>query len=333
MDSTSSPPLETFYPSSALRHPWVQTITAQIQPLRTPAVAQSQEIVTLPDGDALVISRSEPDKTPVGGVILLHGLCGSQESLYIRRVAQYLHSKGLMVIRANMRGAGPGIEYAKQPYHSGRSPDIAALLSYLADKNPELAWVVAGFSLGGNVVLKLAGEYGDSPPSSLRGTIAVCPPIELSDTSKKLASPRNFAIEQYFVALLRKHARTLHRLHGTALPKFPVFMNLRDFDTYYTSVHAEYASVDDYYHHASCARQLEKITISTDIVLAEDDPIVCNDALARWNSHPALRQHRMAHGGHVGFLERVDWFSSRPNWLERAVYALAMRHFENPIGD
>src|SRR4029453_9162833 len=111
-------------------------------------------------------------------VVLLHGLCGCHRSAYMRRLAYKLWRCGLRAIRMNLRGCGSGKGLARQPYHSGQSEDVRAVLDELHAETPQSPLQLVGFSLGGNIALKLAGELGNTVAASLQQVIAVCPPAD-----------------------------------------------------------------------------------------------------------------------------------------------------------
>ena len=120
------------------------------------------------------------------GVLLLHGLCGCHHSPYMRRLAWKLLRHGLRAVRMNLRGCGSGRGLARYPYHSGRSADVLAGLDSLYQEAPASPVTLVGFSLGGNIVLKLAGELSVRVPENLQRVIAVCPPADLVACSRAL---------------------------------------------------------------------------------------------------------------------------------------------------
>ena len=159
----------------------------------------------LDDGDQLVLHDDRPEDWRSGdaAALLVHGLGGSHESVYLRRIADKLRQRG-SAFRMDLRGCGAGIELARVPYHSGRSADAAAALRFIENLCPGSPVTLVGFSLGGNIVLKLAGESAGNPPRNLCRVMAVSPPADLSACSAWIGRWQNRGYDRYFAELLRK---------------------------------------------------------------------------------------------------------------------------------
>src|SRR2546428_6608544 len=175
--SHSTELIQTFRPLPCLTHPYLQTIVAaKLTWSREPP--STTHLVELSDGDTIALEVSTPrgwqphDLTAV----LLHGLCGCHRSPYMQRLARKLWRPGLRAVRMNLRGCGSGRGLAHYPYHSGRSADVLAVLGSLFQGAPASPVILVGFSLGGNIVLKLAGELSQTVPVYLLQVIAICPP-------------------------------------------------------------------------------------------------------------------------------------------------------------
>ena len=132
-------------------------------------------------------------------IVLLHGLEGSSESAYILGTGEKAFLRGFNVVRANQRNCGETEKLTETLYHSGLSCDIRAIVMELIERDglPEI--FAAGFSMGGNLVLKMAGEFADHAPPEIRGFVAVAPAFDLATCADALAAPRNFIYNQRFV--------------------------------------------------------------------------------------------------------------------------------------
>src|SRR5205085_10844880 len=162
--------------------------------------------VALPDGDAIalhddgseLLAGTKPGSSPAsdaqrGGpvAILLHGLGGSHQSSYMLRCSAKLRTRGVRVFRMDLRGYGAGIELARQPLHAGRSEDAGTVLDYVHRLLPDSPIHLVGFSMGANIVLKLAGELGAQAPPHLASVLAVSPPIDLAACTRNIQRGMN----------------------------------------------------------------------------------------------------------------------------------------------
>ncbi|HLU48476.1 MAG TPA: alpha/beta fold hydrolase, partial [Planctomycetota bacterium] len=169
-----------FQPFPLLRNAHLQTMLGHW--LRVPARVPSRtEIVDLSDGDRLALEISEPigDAAPARTVVLIHGLAGCHESAYLVRVAAKLVRRGMRAVRLNLRGCGSGAGLARGIFHSGQSDDLRQTIEALRARGQGSRVSVIGFSLGGNIALKLAGELGERGPELVDRVLAVCPPADL----------------------------------------------------------------------------------------------------------------------------------------------------------
>jgi predicted alpha/beta-fold hydrolase len=166
--------------------------------------------------------------------------------------------------------------------------------------------IVAGYSLGGNLALKLAGDYGDSPPRALRGVCAVSPVMELADCVRALERRQNVVYQWNFVRGLKGRMRRKGRSHPGRFPveRLNDVGTVREFDELFTAPHFGFEGADDYYHRASAMRVIDRIRVPALIISAEDDPFVpvapFRDPRVTGNSHITVIVTR--HGGHCGFV-------------------------------
>jgi predicted alpha/beta-fold hydrolase len=282
--------------------------------------------VLLPDGDRLVLHDSTPPGWRPGDriVVLVHGLCGSHRSPGVQRLASVLLPHGLRVVRLDLRGAGRGAGLSRRTYNAGCSGDVRAALEAVHQTDPTSPLVLVGFSMGGNVVLKLAGEAAAVPVPNLERVAAVAPPADLERSAELLSRPANRLYELHFVRFLRQMALRQRRFFPDLPPfRFPRRLTLRLFDDIYTAPLWGYSGALDYYRRASAAPLLEGIRIPAFLLTARDDPFVAPEPLAALAAAPGREVHVLEHGGHLGF---VGWDGAGGiRWLERRLAAWILR--------
>ncbi len=254
-----------------------QTILTSVYPAGFDIAPTFTHHITLEDQDKIVVMEYQPTDWKNGDriVILVHGLTGSYKSKYNIRLTREWLKKGYAVYRINLRGCGPGSGLARHPYHSGRSEDTRALISWLYEKYPNSPVTQVGFSLGGNITLKMAAEDGEQPTGNLDSVIAVSPPVDLHACSALLHNAQNRIFEKYFVTRLIEDVNNRRR-HFPDIPElgFTPNMSILDFDNTYTAPYSGYADAIDYYTQCSAGMLLDRITIPTFILYAKDDPFI-----------------------------------------------------------
>ena len=258
-------------------------------------------------------------------LVLLHGLEGSTESGYMLGTAEKACIAGFNVVRLNQRNCGGTESLTETLYHSGMSSDIRAVVMELIEQEglPEI--FAAGFSMGGNLVLKMAGELGDAAPAAVRGFVAIAPAFELAACANALAERRNVVYQTHFVRRLKKRMQRKAELFphhygtdqvGEAMRRV---RSVRDFDETITARFCGFTGADDYYERSSARQFVGAIRKPTLILTAQDDPFVPfetfeHEALTK-NSFITLVAPR--HGGHCAFI------SDRPGperfWAEARI--------------
>ena len=239
-------------------------------------------------------------------LIALHGLNGSSDAHYMRGLAAKAFARGLNVVRLNQRNCGDTEHLSGGLFHSGLTADAAHVIHELSTVDGVSTMAVAGYSLGGNLALKLAAEYGSHPPPGLRRIAAVSPIIEIGECVRALERPGNFLYQWNFVRDLKRRMRRKERLRPGRfdLRRLDSIRTVRAFDEAYTAPYFGFRNADDYYHRASALRIIDRICLPTLIITAEDDPFVpsqpFHDPRIAANAHIELRICR--HGGHCGFV-------------------------------
>jgi uncharacterized protein len=258
-----------------------------------------------PGARVLAHCHWQPDVSARPALVALHGLEGSSSAHYMRGLAAKAFARGFNVILLNQRNCGGTEALSEGLYHSGLTADAAHVISRIADEGIGRV-VVAGYSLGGNLALKLAGDYGDAPPPSLKGVCAVSPVMELAECVNALERRQNFVYQWNFVRLLKARMRRKAALHPGRFPteRLDQVRTVRDFDEYFTAPHFSFQGASDYYFRASAMRVIDRIRVPALIITSEDDPFVpaqpFHDPRLTANTHIDLRVS--AHGGHCGFV-------------------------------
>lgn len=245
-------------------------------------------------------------------LLLVHGLEGSSDSGYILGTAEKALLAGFNVVRLNQRNCGGTEHLTPHLYHSGRSDDLRAVIEELItrDKLPEI--FAAGFSMGGNLVLKMAGEYGAAAPTELRGFAAVAPSFVLTACADALEEARNFIYERYFVrklkARMRRKAKLFPERYAVRVGNgaFRAIGSVREFDELITAPCSGFVGAEDYYARASAIYVLGAIDRPTLILTAKDDPFVPYATFERREvrENPNIRLVATRHGGHCSFIAR-----------------------------
>ena len=244
-------------------------------------------------------------------VILLHGLEGSSRSQYMVGNANKMWRAGMNVVRMNMRNCGGTESLSATLYHSGLSADVPAVLAALHRRYGLRRFALVGYSMGGNLVLKLGGELGAGihrlpPGAELCGVVGVSPAIDLAQSADALHLPVNRLYERRFLAALLKRFRRKAMLFPTVFDpaRAEHIHSLRDFDERITSLYNGFRGAEDYYHRAACARVLDRITAPTLILHALDDPFIRlgPESCGLIESNPRITLLETQHGGHCAFL-------------------------------
>ena len=248
--------------------------------------------------------QPRPAESPT--IILWHGIEGSTASVYMIATADKAFRAGYNVIRLNFRNCGGTEHLTPTLYHGGLSGDLRAILDELVTKDGLGRMYLIGFSLGGNVVLKLAGEFGENIPKQIAGICAVSPSVDLAASTRLILHKKNWVYHGNFVRNLKRKVRAKHKLFPDRydLTKLPLVKTLRDFDEYFTSVASGFADADDYYYRCSSARVVEQIRVPTLILHSQDDPFIPFEPLREkaFANNPYLLLVRTEKGGHVAFI-------------------------------
>jgi predicted alpha/beta-fold hydrolase len=307
-----------FEPHPLFRSGHLQTIAARYLPghrVRLPAVPH---LLEAGQGDRLSVWESVPASWTAGRpvAVLVHGLAGCARSPYVVRVAFRLWRLGVCVVRMDLRGAGAGFGLARGFYHAGRTEDLRRVAEWLAARAPGSPIALVGFSLGANLVLKLAAEATDRPVDGLDCVLAANPPIDLSTCCRQLARRANRLYDISFVRTLRKQVQRLH----AARPELgPIDLSrattVYAFDALYTAPRNGFSGVEDYYTRSSAGPLIPRISVPGLVVHAADDPFIPAALFDRIEFPPRLTWELVSTGGHLGYLSRTRWAGDH-RWLD-----------------
>ncbi len=302
--------MKPFEPHPLLRNPHAQTLASAILPRRFPCLPRSvsRDFETEPGtrirGEChwQVAPRERPT------LVLVHGLEGSSESGYMLGLAERAFVAGWNAVRLNQRNCGRTESLTPTLYNSGLSGDYRAVLAELIeiDSLPEIFF--AGYSMGGNRVLKMAGELAGRAPRQLRAVAGVCPCVELGVCADAVGLPRNFIYQEHFVRNLKKRMRRKAELFPGKFDLGPMarVRTLREFDDAITAKYCGFHNATDYYTRSSALRVAAEIQVPALIVTSQDDPFVpfasFSDPALVNNAH--IRVIAPERGGHCAFLSR-----------------------------
>jgi uncharacterized protein len=294
-----------FRPLPFLRNPHLQTVLGQCLPAPPFPHPSREHFVELPDGDRVVLHDTAPPGWRPGApvALLLHGGTGSHRSGLVVRLARLLLPRGVRVVRMDLRGAGRGAALARRSYHGGLTSDVRAAAREVHAWSPGSPLALVGFSLGGNLALKLAGEADDEPVPGLERVAAIGPPLDLARCGELLARPENRLYDRWFLAHLVAQARERARLLPD-LPRLPdpAPRTVREFDDSWTAPQWGFAGVDDYYQRASALPYVGLIRVPAFVLTARDDPFIAVGPFEELAPPPHVAVRIAEHGGHLGFL-------------------------------
>ena len=325
--------IEPFVPHPWLRNGHLMTVFTWARPRRFPELPEPEARVfdTAPDTRVLARCHWQASRTSHPALLLLHGLEGSADAHYMRGMADKAFAAGFNVVRLNQRNCGGTDHLSVGVYNSGLTSDPAHVIDELLQRDGVTSIAVAGYSLGGNLALKLAGEYAAAPPPGVKAFAAVSPTLDLASCIDALERPSNWPYQQNFLVSLRARIRRKATLYPTRYSTAPLagVRSVRQFDDAYTAPMSGYRDAADYYHRASALRVADRIRLPTLVITADDDPFVPigpfgDPAIA---GNPAVRVVITRHGGHCGFVSRrVDGSRADGYWAERAVVDFVAEH-------
>ena len=297
------------------RHPHLQTIASHFWPRRRSGARFPfvRRLIPTEPGIAVLVESQQPAGAARGEIVMVHGLEGSGDAGYIESLAGAALEAGFSAHRFHMRTCGGTEGHANTLYHAGLTSDLAAVVRVLRGEDRAHVFLV-GFSLGGNVVLKLAGELGESAAELIRGVCAVSTPLDLAVCARRIGDAENRLYQYRFVRRMRA------RLSATGRYRPADFLGLRsvmEIDDRITAPSFGFGNAENYYRTQSAARFLGEIRVPALLIQSKDDPLVPYSIFERLPENPWVELLVTEHGGHLGFL------GQRPHrfWLDETVMA------------
>lgn len=281
-----------------------------------------QLVFPMTNGDRLSGSFHRPaanSKRPT--VVLIHGFTGCADSAYMLASAQHLLNNGYPVVRLNLRGAGPTRQNCREMYHAGRTDDLREVVASFSKEVRENGLTAAGFSLGGNMLLKYLGEEGASAPFD--AAISVSAPIDLALATQRMGALRNWPYHRWLVAnTKREWLRGSSSLDSRQVQAVRLSRTIYGLDDAVVGPLNGFAGADDYYERCAAKNFLAAIKVPTLIIHGSDDPWVPAVMYRRvdWAVNDKLLPVITPGGGHVGFHGRGG------RWHDSAI----VQFFEQP---
>ena len=311
-----------FRPRRFLRGGHVQTIASFLLPRRFSLAKPEERLIEVESGiPVLCHCHWQAEQQAALTVIVVHGLEGSSQSQYMLGIAEKGLAAGMNVIRMNQRTCGGTDGLAPTLYHSGRSADVVAVAKNLVQHDGISRFALCGFSMGGNLVLKTAGEWGSVAPPEFAAVAAVCPAMDLAASADALHAPLNRLYEQYFLRQLKARMRNKAKCFpGTYdLSRMQGLKSLRDFDDKVTAFYSGFDGASDYYARSAAANVVDRIAVPAYILYAANDPFirVLPETHKKIAGNANITFVETADGGHCSFIGERDGYDG--HFAEHAV--------------
>lgn len=245
-------------------------------------------------------------------IILIHGMAGSIDSIYMKMAASFLLNQGYPVMRLNLRGAGSSAKLCENRYHGGFTQDLQPVIEQIKIAYSFSSLFLVGFSLGGNIVLKWAAAQ---PDPVVKGFIAVSVPIDLALTERQIGLPRNWPYHRYLLYWLKKEFQEHSLYKSLSLTKRQSIKTIYQFDACITAPMAGFDTVEKYYQQVSAVDDIPTIRVPTLLIQAQDDPWIPFFAFnkVKKGKNPLFISLFPKKGGHLGFHgvgSQVPWYNS-----------------------
>ncbi len=334
----SSPALmdmEDFSPRRWLRNGHLQTLAGNFLPRQSSLAPGESRIVEVEGpgggyGPSSVLCHCHWQPAELRAerltVILVHGLEGSSDSQYVVGNGARAWAAGCNVVRMNMRSCGGTDHLSPTIYHSGRSSDVRAVIDDVVRAYSLKSVALIGYSMGGNLVLKLAGEWGSEAPPELKAVVGVSPLMDLAVSSAALHEPQNRIYEWKFLRSMLRRFRHKIALYPNLYTTEGLnrIRSLRGFDQEVVARYGGFADADDYYYTVASSQVASRLAVPTLILHSLDDPFIrmlpATRETLRENEHVTYVETK--HGGHCAFLAPARGYDGY--WAERTLLSFLM---------
>ena len=318
---TSSKP-QAFAPRRFLRGGHLQTLAGFFFSRRPNFADPEERLIEVEPGIPILCHcHWQPDRRNAFTMLIVHGLEGSSESGYMIGLTEKGLAAGMNVVRVNQRNCGGTDHLAATLYNSSLSSDVATVARNVIDHDGISRFALVGFSMGGNLVLKTAGEWGREAPSEFRAVAAVCPAMDLAASADALHLPSNRIYEQYFLLKLRRRFRNKAKLFPDKFDPMRLrgIRSLRDFDDKITAYYCGFTGAVDYYARAAASNVVGRIAVPGLILHSANDPFI---RLLPETREKILRNSDLTFvesedGGHCAFLASPNGYDG--HWAERRI--------------
>jgi predicted alpha/beta-fold hydrolase len=302
-----------FRPHPAFKSGHAQTLAAFAWPRRYRFSGSPRDEARLfdiePGVKVLAECRWQRERQQHPTIVIWHGMEGSISSLYMIATADKAFRDGFNVVRVNFRNCGGTEHLTPTLYHGGLSADLGTVLRELIENDGLQRLYLLGFSLGGNMVLKLAGECGPDLPAQVVAACAVSPSVDLHASSEEFLRKRNWIYQRSFMRSLKRRIRLKQELYPDLydLERLRQVRTIREFDDEFVARSNGFADADDYYYRASSIRVAGGIRVPTLIIHAEDDPFIPFAPLRDpvFSANPYILLLATRQGGHVAFVSSM----------------------------
>jgi hypothetical protein len=302
------PAMPAFMARRRLANPHLMTVVAWARARHFPRLPEPDARIVRVATDTEVLAHCywQPSRATQPTLLALHGLEGSSRVHYMRGLADKAWRSGWNVVLLNQRNCGGTEHLTPGLYHSGLTADPRAVIQALAASDGLRRFGVVGYSLGGNLAMKLAGELAASPGLPVDAVVAICPTIDLARCVAAIERRRNLPYHFNFVRNLKARMRRKARCWPGAFDLTPLarIWTIRRFDDVYTAPHHGFGDAATYYHRASALRVADRIRVPAFVIAAADDPFVPPSQFTEpaVRDNPAIRVALSPYGGHCGFL-------------------------------
>jgi len=313
-----------FNPKFPLQNGHISTIWATL--FRKQIIQYQRERITTPDNDFLDLDRVRNENKRL--LIIGHGLEGSSNSTYIIGLAKYAQRNNYDVVAINWRGCSGQPNHTFSSYHTGKSEDLKTVVDYIISQNQYSEIYLAGFSMGGNIALKYAGEMGLKIPTQIKGIVGVSVPVDLESSSYKLAKSGNkIYMFRFLRTLKKKYLQKIQQYPSKELDTLKILdsKTFLDFDQEFTAPANGFKNAVDYWTKASSKPFLKNITVPTLLINALNDPFLAPECFP-YHEADANKNFTLItpkYGGHVGFFEKP--FQLETSWTDLEI----IRFFES----